>query len=672
MIQSSKGVFLSYASEDASVAKRICDALRMAGIEVWFDQSELRGGDAWDQKIRQQIRDCALFVPVISAHTQERSEGYFRLEWKLAVDRSHLMAAEKAFLVPMVVDATTEPEALVPAQFREVQWTRLQAGEVPAAFVERIAALLHQPVAHHVGSPGRAISPVPPRRWPVVLIALSVAVVVGLVIATAMRGGWLGHKVVPKLEAATASAAVATTAAAIPEKSIAVLPFVDMSEKQDEGYFSDGLSEELIDMLTRVPDIKVPARTSSFYFKGKPTTIKDIGAALGVAHVLEGSVRKSGKTLRVTAQLIRVDNGYHLWSETYDRKLDDIFKIQDEIAAAVVNALKISLLPGMFPQARATSNSDAYQLYLQSLALTRRGSKTDLESAITDLRHTVQMDPTFAPSWAALSAALSIFSQEGYVSSTAVRDEAMHAAAQALKLDPGSSSAYVAIARINRFYDGDWIGADAAAKQAVQLDPRNAAALRWSGYLAAMLGRYDEGIRLLEQAVSQDPLLYANYDTLATAYAARGRLDDAETASRTALTLNPKRGIGHYRLAEFLLFEGKLDRALAEAQLSSDPKVRLKMESIVYYALGRTAEAESALAEFKERFGRDDPFSLAEIYARLGEENQALTELERAAATSHAAFDFSDITLNLNFQALAGNPRFKMILHKLRLPDRPT
>jgi hypothetical protein len=144
---SGRAVFLSYASQDAESAQRLCNALGAAGIEVWFDQSELRGGDAWDQKIRQQIRDCALFVPIISVHTQARPEGYFRLEWKLAVDRSHLMAAEKAFLVPVVVDATTEPEALVPPQFRDVQWTRIPAGEVPATFVDRIAALLNQPVA---------------------------------------------------------------------------------------------------------------------------------------------------------------------------------------------------------------------------------------------------------------------------------------------------------------------------------------------------------------------------------------------------------------------------------------------------------------------------------------------------------------------------------------------
>lgn len=158
MTDPGNAVFLSYASQDAEAALQLCNALRAAGIEVWFEQSELRGGDAWDQKIRQQIRDCALFVPIISAHTQARPEGYFRLEWKLAVDRFHLMAAEKAFLVPVVVDATTELEALVPTQFRDVNWTRILAGVVPVAFVDRKAALLSQPVASRVGSPKREVS----------------------------------------------------------------------------------------------------------------------------------------------------------------------------------------------------------------------------------------------------------------------------------------------------------------------------------------------------------------------------------------------------------------------------------------------------------------------------------------------------------------------------------
>lgn len=364
VIQSSKGVFLSYASEDAGVAKRISDALRAADVEVWFDQSELRGGDAWDQKIRQQIRDCALFIPVISAHTQARPEGYFRLEWKLAVDRSHLMAAEKAFLVPVVVDATTEPEALVPTQFRDVQWTQIQAGEVPTAFVHRIAALISQPVAHHMGSPERNVSRAPVRRLPAALLLLSGAALVALVITTAMRGGWLSQKPLTKVEASTAAVPAATPPAAISEKSVAVLPFVDMSEKKDQEYFSDGLTEELIEQLSKIADLRVPARTSSFYFKGKSENVATIARELGVAHVLEGSVRKAGSRLRITAELIRADSGYHVWSETYDRDLKDVFKVQDEIAGAVVAALKLRLAPTQRRGSQRTANTEAYNEYL--------------------------------------------------------------------------------------------------------------------------------------------------------------------------------------------------------------------------------------------------------------------------------------------------------------------
>jgi hypothetical protein len=218
--QSSKGVFLSYASEDTEIAQRIADALTAAGIDVWFDKSELRGGDAWDQKIRQQIQDCALFVPVISAHTQARPEGYFRLEWKLAVDRSHLMAAEKAFMVPVVVDATTEPEALVPAQFRAVQWTRLPQGVVPAAFVTRIAALIQQPISQLAGSNTASATRTATRSRSAALAALVIVAVAGILVAFLMQRG-PGRSTAATAAKETAPASGNETAGAIPERSVA-------------------------------------------------------------------------------------------------------------------------------------------------------------------------------------------------------------------------------------------------------------------------------------------------------------------------------------------------------------------------------------------------------------------------------------------------------------------
>jgi TolB-like protein len=194
---------------------------------------------------------------------------------------------------------------------------------------------------------------------------------------------------VPATAHTTAAVKATPAVAAVPEKSVAVLPFLDMSEKQDEGYFSDGLSEELIDMLTKVPDLRVPARTSSFYIKGKQSTIKDIAATLRVAHVLERSVRKSGKTLRITAQLIHVESGYHVWSETFDREIDDIFKIQDEIAGAVFNALKVSLLRAEGTRAAPTASSEAYTLYLQARLPTLRGTVTDAAAAADYLQRAI-------------------------------------------------------------------------------------------------------------------------------------------------------------------------------------------------------------------------------------------------------------------------------------------
>jgi TolB-like protein len=676
VIQPSKGVFLSYASEDASVAKRICDALRVAGIEVWFDQSELRGGDAWDQKIRQQIRDCALFVPIISAHTQARPEGYFRLEWKLAVDRSHLMAAERAFLLPVVVDATTEPEALVPTQFRDVQWTRIRAGEVPAAFVDRIAALLNQPVAPHVGSPERGVTRAPAGRLPIVLTALSVAAVVALVTATAIRGGWSWHKPVPKVEASTTSAPVATTPAAIPEKSVAVLPFVDMSEKKDQEYFSDGLSEELIDMLTKVPELRVPARTSSFYFKGKQVTVADIAKALSVAHVLEGSVRKSGKHLRITAQLIRADNGYHLWSETYDRQLDDIFKVQDEIAGAVVKALKLSLM-GSLPAPTGTQNVEAYNLDLQATSMGRRAhERVEYERAVEYARRAIDADPQFADAWATLSNTLAgegkLLREEGSKGDgDQLIEEARRAAKQAIKLNPRLPDPHIAYAKILLYVDLDVRSAETQSQQALELDPNSQWALAMAGSLAMYRGQFGKGLELYQKSIAIDPVNPGRYSDLAWAYWLAGKYPEALAANRKMLDLDPSARKDYVELeAAVSLVKG--DPAAALAEIESNKKVlegHADVDLVLAYdALGRKAEADAALANLEKQHADDNACGIGMVYANRGQLDQAFGWFDRAYRQHEAGL------LNMQIHPLTKNnvrsdPRFNALLRKLHLLD---
>jgi hypothetical protein len=260
-------VFLSYPSQDVEAARRICDALRATGIEVWFDQSELRGGDVWDQKIRRQIRDCALFIPIISANTASRQEGYFRLEWDLADQRSHMMARDRAFIVPVCRDATPGAGTDVPESFHRVQWTRLPGGETPPAFVERVRRLL-SPVPSTASRPatsamstGPAVSEPLRASWRLKSASLVVVAVLAVMFAYfAVDKFWLSKRV--------ASAAVSTTVSArsqspvVLDKSIAVLPFADMSEKRDQEYFADGLSEEILNLLARIPNLKVIGRTS--------------------------------------------------------------------------------------------------------------------------------------------------------------------------------------------------------------------------------------------------------------------------------------------------------------------------------------------------------------------------------------------------------------------------
>jgi TolB-like protein len=303
-------VFISYCSQDAPAAERICDALRAVGIDVWLDKNELRGGDAWDAQIRKRIHDCALFIPVISANTNARNEGYFRREWKQAIRRLEDLADDVAFLVPVVIDETTEADARVPEEFLRAHWVWLPAGDVPAAFPQRVRQLLGQdhavvsargptatgaiePGARAAGASGHRGAPFL-RRFGLPLIALLLAVIGGL------TWYYVGGREIP-----AAKSAVTAVQAAPNDKSIAVLPFVNMSPDPEQEYFSDGVSEQILNLLSKIPELRVIARTSSFAFKGKEDTdVASIARALNVSHILEGSVQKSANRVRINAQLI--------------------------------------------------------------------------------------------------------------------------------------------------------------------------------------------------------------------------------------------------------------------------------------------------------------------------------------------------------------------------------
>jgi TolB-like protein len=581
MTEPYKAVFLSYASQDAEAARRICEALRAAGIEVWFDQSELRGGDAWDHKIRQQIQDCSLFVPIISAHTDARTEGYFRLEWKLAVDRSYLMADDAAFLFPVVIDGTTDASARVPDKFRAVQWTRLPAGETPEAFPKRVSALLAGTAKPKSSALQFRSAPQESRRGPRLAIAASVVLAVGAI-------GVLSWREMTRPAGASLQKAAQPAASVIPEHSIAVLPFSNLSASKEQDYFSDGLAEELLNLLSKVPGLQVAARSSAFSFKDHAVDVPTIGRKLQVAHVLEGSVRRVGNHLRVTVQLERADKGYQIWSETYDRELGDVFRIQDEIAAAVVKALKVSLLGSAPPRAAGTQTPDAYLLFLQGRAKMGTERLADKQQAAADFARVIKLDPSYAPAYVELADAKLQFAEfetthNRLANFDAVQEESKVLIEQALVLDPKNAQAYIVRGYMRAFSDP--AGAEQDYRRGIALNPNSA---RGYGGLASALFEdpklRDEAVALLTRAHQLDPLepKYEVLEGLALMYA-RSDMRGADTLLSDVVARHPLYEPALSRLADAREINGHIaDAAMFNEQvLKLDPLAEWSRRALV-------------------------------------------------------------------------------------------
>jgi len=491
------------------------------------------------------------------------------------------------------------------------------------------------------------------------LVAVSAAAVIAI-LAT------VGYARYRESRAEVTVSAAATNLAS--DKSIAVLPFVDMSEQKDQEYFSDGLSEELIDMLTKIPDLRVPARTSSFYFKGKQATITEIAKALGVANVLEGSVRKSGNTLRITAQLIRVDTGYHVWSETYDRKLEDIFQIQDEIAKSVVNALKVSVLGGTIPRAAPTANPDAYRLYLQAKELHYRGNSLDSHNAIDYLHQALKLDPEFSQGWVTLATFLAadynLFDVHPHDEARALIYSALD---HARKLEPSLLPIHVVLGRVLYEVDWSWQAADAELKQAIELEPGNSEAHRLAAYLATTYGRYDEAIDQSEKAIELDPLQPWNY--IARGYAAyrSGRLAQAQTSFQTALDLAPGSGKFHCLLGAVLIARGQRKSALAEMKKEPNPRFLHVGMALALGALGQRLESDKELRTAEQNFGDEMGYWIAMVYGARGDSDRAFAWLDRSFNVYGDGITW--IKGDPLFGSLVEDPRYKALLQKMRLPE---
>jgi TolB-like protein/Tfp pilus assembly protein PilF len=377
------------------------------------------------------------------------------------------------------------------------------------------------------------------------------------------------------------------------DNSIAVLPFVNMSSDEEQEYFSDGLSEELLNLLAKIPELRVAARTSSFSLKGKEMQIAEVGETLKVAHVLEGSVRKAGNQVRITAQLIHAEDGYHLWSETYDRSLDNIFAIQDEIAAAVVAQLKVTLL-GAAPTVHAT-DPQAYALYLQGRHLKQQRTASSYEQALTLLQQALAIDPDYAEAWVELGIIYDNQLNLGLrpiEEGLALQRDAIN---KALVIDPDNALALANHGYIAMVYDNDLTAAAMYFERALQLEPANTEIMRTAFHLYSVLGRIEEAPALTDYLIARDPVSSSGHAFQGLYFASTGRWNEAIVSYRTALALSPGSTNFKYTFGVAQLFMGDAQAALEEMQSIESVWGMIGLP-MAYHALGRTEESDAALA----------------------------------------------------------------------------
>jgi adenylate cyclase len=448
--------------------------------------------------------------------------------------------------------------------------------------------------------------------------------------------------------------------------SIAVLPFVDMSQGKDQAYFSDGISEELLNLLSKIPQLKVAARTSSFSFKGKGVEIPEIARQLHVANVLEGSVRKSGDQLRITAQLIRAAEGYHLWSETYDRKMDDIFKIQDEIAGEVVKELKVKLL-GAVPTVRQT-DPKAYALYLQARQLGRQNTPGAFIQSDALFRQVLEIDPRYAPAWAELAKNFTNKADFGLLPTSEGLARAREANEKALEIDPNYAPAHSGLGVIAMF-DNDLASAAKNFERALALDPNDLDVLGNVALFLQSLGRLQETLALEEAIVRRDPVNVTALFNLGHIQQFSGQFDAAIASQRSVLNLSPGRVSSHNNICMVMLLKGDAPAALAEIEQEKSEAYRLIGLPMVYYALGRKAESDSALATLIAKYEKDGSYNIAYVYAFRGDADKAFEWLDKAVQYKDPGL--SDIVAENLFDKIHSDPRWLPFLRKIgKAPDQ--
>ena len=627
-------VFLSYASADAHAARRLAHALRAAGVDTWLDESALRGGDAWDAAIRAQIRDCALFVPIVSAHTEARSEGYFRLEWRLAVERSRLIADDRPFLLPVVVDATRETGARVPDAFLERQWTRLDDAHSFDAFAAHVKRLLEAPRT----SPPRASKPAPASSTRVRFIAGGI-----FIVAIAIAGVLLGtHRSAETPSAPGPSTQASPPPPAASPKAIAVLPFENLSGRPEDAYLADGLQEEILNALGRMRDLTVISRASTREYRGAAHNVREIGRRLGVGSVLAGSIRHEGNTLRLTVELVDARDDRQVFAVNYDSDLGHVLDLQSKVARKVADALSATLTQYERGELERvpTSNGDAYDRYLHAVALMRQEAPDDELGVVEPkrlLHEAIALDPEFADAWALLSQAhgWTYFATSKADEGAAAKD----AFERAFAIDPELADARLARGIYELYVARDLDGAIADFTEYSKLRPSSGVAEAMLGFALRRKGRFDEAIAHFDRAWVLDPLNEAYSGGTLTTLLALRRYPEAIARIDTYRARFPTRYRSYFTQARI---EGQirggdiapLKKALAEHGHRLDEVGRTGVLAEIARGEGRFLDAIALWEKIPDDGAIERHQTIGSLYWAAGDAENAAREFARLEQAS--------------------------------------
>ena len=634
-------VFISYASHDAELARKVCTALEAAGLHCWMAPRDVKPGAQYADAIVGALNEATAVALVLSGSAMASSHVAREVE---------RAASKHKPIIAFRIDAAPLNRTLE-YFLGESQWI-----DVPALGMSEALSKLIEAAGQPAADPAHE-NPVQHRGGGTTMriaVAAAILVCVGVAATLGLRSWSLTHRSAP-------------STASITDRSIAVLPFTDMSENKDQEYFADGMADEIIDLLTRVPAIKVIGRTSSFQFKGKNEDLRAIGSTLGAAYVVEGSVRKVGDRVRVTAQLIDASSGIHQWSDTYEEDTGDVLKVQDRIATGLVRALQVTVgADGLRPQSTLKS-AEAYDLYLRGRHEMDRFDRGGFENAGGYFQQALAIDPTLIRAAEWLAAEREFMAEWGFVPAHEGYEQARASVQNALKLDPESGLAHALMCTINLGHDWDWAAASAECDRALALEPRNSQVLGYAGQAHTVLGQWEEAARLTTASIAVDPLFAGWHDLLAIIRDRTGRLADAEVERRKTLEISPTYERGHLDLGLTLVAEGKLEPALVAMGQETADGGRDAGLAIVYYEMGRKGDADAALARFTKEHASDRAYRIAQVHAYRAEADEAFAWLDRA-------YQQKDVDLwffigNLPFKALEPDPRYKAFLRRMNLPD---